>query len=162
MQESHYAKRSQSRICREAAAASNADCAKPDWFGGDEEALAGSLTLRTRSMFLEASRQSATRMVTCSSGSVDLPNLRTSCVPVSSAGGGVAGGCACCCVGIWVAWIEELLAELSWASESKWNLQHRSESSVSCDEKPWSDRRARKQHLPDSPVEGFAGSFVRG
>lgn len=72
-------------------------------------------------MCLEGSRQRATRMVTCSSGSDALPNFLTSCVPVSSAGGGVAGGCVSD-DGISVLSTFELEAELSWASDEKWNL----------------------------------------
>lgn len=83
--------------------------------------LIGSLTLKTRSIFLEGSLQSATRMVTDSSGSDAFPNFLTSCVPVSRAGAGVVGGSAPC-GGVWVSLTVELLAELSCAKDEKWNL----------------------------------------
>lgn len=85
-----YAKRLQSRICNDRVAMSKAARASKEglWFS----VLAGSLTLRTRSMFLEGSLQRARRIVTCSSGSEAFPNFLTSCVPVSKAGVGVADG----------------------------------------------------------------------
>lgn len=115
--------------------------------------------LKTKSMSLVGRRQRATKISTWSSGSDSFPNFLMTCVPVKSAGIGVAvavvvGGSA---DGIWTLSIRELLAELSCARESKWNLlSHQNESN------PFLIECLSSSDIPDGFIETFVCSLVSG